>query len=203
VANRQEGMDFNMQRYVLTERGKFLVAILVIVFFLLLPTAIIAIWALTRDPASTDLPPDTNGIHQNGNGSFSPEPPPEDTPDPSLNLPDDDNNESTHPDTSLNDLVAFDLEAGTMTFLFTPNQQDTLDSNIDTKLGELLTSPKNTNDAKIAVEIPQLPDTETAILTTSILNAFIRHEVSLSDIIFFVYQPDTDIQTFEINISFS
>ena len=191
-----------MQRYVLTERGKFLVAILVIVFFLLLPATIIAIWALTRETETTDLPPDTNGIYQNSTGSFSPEPPPEDTPDPLLNLPDDDNNESTHPDTSLNDLVAFDLEAGTMTFLFTPNQQDTLDSNIDTKLGELLTSPKNTNDAKIAVEIPQLSDNDTAILTTAILNAFNNHNVPLNDIVFFVYRPEPDISAFEVNISF-
>ena len=192
-----------MQRYVLTERGKFLVAILVIVFFLLLPATIIAIWALTREAETTDLPPNTNGIYQNGTASFSPEPTPEDNPEPSPALSNDDNNESTSHDPSSDDLIAFDLEAGTMTFLFTPNQQDTLDSNIDTKLGELLTSPKNTNDAKIAVEIPQLPDTETAILTTAIINAFNRHEVPLSDIIFFVYQPDPNAQTFEINISFS
>jgi hypothetical protein len=191
-----------MQRYILTERGKFLVAILVIVIFLLLPAMIIAIWALTREAETTHLPPDTNGIYQNGTGSFSPEPPPIDTPDPSLNLPNDDNNESTHPDTSLDDLVAFDLEAGTMTFLFTPNQQDALDSNVDTKLGELLTSLKNTNNAKIAVDIPQLPDTDTAILTTAILDAFTKHEVPLGDIVFFVYQPDPDVQTFEIHISF-
>jgi hypothetical protein len=175
-----------MQRYIITERGKFLVAILVIVFFLLLPATIIAIWALTRGSASTELPLDTNGTYQNGSDSFSSEPTPVDTPDPSLD-----------------DLVSFDLDAGTMTFLFTPNLQDTLDSNVDTKLGELLTSLKNTDDAKIAVEIPLLSDTDTAILTTAILNAFNKHDVPLSDIVFFVYQPDTDIQTFEISISFS
>ena len=175
-----------MQRYILTERGKFLVAIFIIVFFLLLPALIFAIWALTRDAGSMDAPSDANGIHQNGTGSFSPEPTPVDTPDPSLD-----------------DLVAFDLDAGTMTFLFTPDIQDTIDNHIDTKLGELLTSPKNTYNAKIAVEIPQLSDTETVTLTTAILNAFTKHEVPLSDIVFFVYQPAPDIKTYEISLSFS
>jgi len=192
-----------MQRYVLTERGKFLVAIFVIVFFLLLPALIFAIWALARGAASTDLPPDTNGIHQNGTGSFTPEPSLEGTPEPSPALPNNNDSESTSLDPSLDDLVAFDLDAGTMTFLFTPGIQDNIDNHIDTKIGELLTSPKNANNAKIAVDIPQLPDNDTVILTTAILDTFTKHEVSLGDIVFFVYQPDPDIQTFEINISFS
>ena len=192
-----------MQRYILTERGKFLVAIFVIVFFLLLPTLIFAVWVLTRGAASTDLPPETSGVHQNGISSFSPEPSPENTPDSSLTLPNDDNTGPSSIAPSLDGQIVFDLNAGVMTFLFTPDLQDTLDSDTDTKLGELLTSPKNTTDAKIAVEIPQLPDTETAILTTAILNAFNKHEVPLSDIIFFVYQTVPDAQTFEIKISFS
>ena len=192
-----------MQRYVLTERGKFLVAILVIVFFLLLPAIILAIWAFTRDAALIESPHEANGIHQNDTDSFSPVPSPENTQDPSTALPNSDNTGSTSLDQNINDLIAFDLDAGTMTFLFTPDLQDIIDTHIDTKLGELLTSPKNTNDAKIAVEIPQLLDNETTIITTAILNAFTKHEVPLSDIVFFVYQPAPDIQTFEINISFS
>jgi len=154
---------------------------------------IFAIWALTRDTAPSEPPPGENGIYQNGSEPLLPEPSPESTPDTSL----------TSPDTSLAGPVAFDFENGTMTFLFTPNQQDVIDNNTDIKLGELLTSPKNTNDAKIAVEIPQLPDAETAILTTAILNVFNKHGVPLSEIVFFVYEPEPDIKTYEINISFS
>ena len=191
-----------MQRYVLTERGKFLIVIIAIVLFLLLPILIFAIWVLNRDAALMESPHEVNGIHQNGNGLTPSEQVPESTPDPSLTLPNGDNTGSTSLDSSTTDLVAFDLEAGTMTFLFNPIIQDAVDSNIDAKLGELLTSPKNTNSAKIAVEIPQLPDNDTAILTAAILNAFTEHDIPLSNIVFFVYHPETDIQAFEISISF-
>jgi len=190
-----------VQRYVLTERGKFLVAILVIVIFVI-PGAILATWALTQEKKSNEAPPDLNGIHQNGTGSVSPAPSPENTPDPISDLQNDDNLGQTSLDPSITGPTTFDLDSGTMTFLFTPEQQDTLDDNTVSKIGELLASPKNTNDAKIVVEVPHLPYNETLIMTDAIINAFAANAVSQSNIGFTVYLPEVDTSTFEINISF-
>lgn len=186
-----------MYRYVLTERGKFLVAILVIVFFII-PLAIIATWALTRDTTSTGSPNDSNGFHQNGTGPEILEP---STEQPQVPQDGDANGTAPH-DPPLTGTINFDLNAGAMTFLFTPGQQSALDDDTASKIGELLTSPKNTLEAKIAAEIPQLSDNETAILTSAILDVFNTLEVPLSDIVFFVYQPEPGTKTFEVSISF-
>jgi len=180
-----------LYRYVVTERGKFLIAIIVIVFFVL-PGVILVTWALSREAAQNDLPPDPNSMHQNGTGSTTSEPTPAGTPDP-----------SPEPvDPSLSGPVDIDLDAGTMTFLFTPEVQTALDAATLSSISEFLTSPKNTSGTKIAVDIPQLPDSDTANLTNAVTSAFTAHEIPLSDIIFFVYQPDPDHKTFEVKISF-
>jgi len=167
-----------MQRYVLTERGKLLVATL-IVLLLILPPVILVIRSSQNDSSQDAEQPKT-------------------TPDLIQYLPTPDSNEPVSSDTS----ITMDVNEGIMTFLFSPELQTTLDENTASAIGQLLTSPKNTNGAKLAVEIPQLADDKTAVITTAILNTLNSHEVPLSDIIFFVYQPDTDIKEFKINISF-
>jgi len=189
-----------VQRYVLTERGKFLIAIFIIVFFLLVPALIFIIRTLSRD--SNEPPHNSNGIYQNGEETDDHDDiqgiPPESTPE----LPDDGDKGQEAQDPSLSGPESFDLDAGTMVFLFTPQLQNALDESTISAIGELLTSQKNTNNAKIAIDIPQLPDNDAATLTNAILEAFSIHGVPLSDITFFVYQPDPDTLTFKINISF-
>ena len=189
-----------MQRYVLTERGKFLIAIFIIVFFLLLPALIFIIRTLSRD--SNEPPHNSNGIYQNGEETDDPDDIQGNLPEPTLEPTGEGDDSQETQDPSLSDLESFDLAAGTMVFLFTPQSQSTLDESTISAIGELMTSPKNTNDAIIAVEIPQLHDNDAAILNNAILEAFNIHGVPLSDIIFFVYQPDPDTQTFKISISF-
>jgi len=155
--------------YVLTERGKLLVAML-IVLFLILPSIIFVVYASTQN-TQPEEPPTDSSVAQ---------PPP-------IN----------------NDSASLDINAGKMTFLYAPDSQTTLDENTSSMIGQLLTSTKNTPDSKIAVEIPQLTDEETAVLTTVILNTFINHDVSLSDIVFYVYRPESDTEPFKINISFN
>ena len=171
-----------MQRYVLTERGKLLVA-MIIVLFLILPPVILVIRSSQND-ASQD--------------AEQPKP----TPDLIQYLPTPDNSKPVSSDSSYDSSIAMDLNEGIMTFLFSPEMQTSLDEDTTTAIGQLLTSPKNTGDAKLAVEIPQISDAETAVITSAILNVFSSHSIPLSDIIFFVYQPDEDIKTFKINISF-
>jgi len=167
-----------VQRYVLTERGKLLVAML-IVLLLVLPAIIIFVRSS----------PETNNWD---------EPVPKSTPDLIQLLPaapENSNSDSNNP-------VNIDLDAGNMFFMFSPETQTTLDSNTTSAIGQLLTSPKNTDTSKIAVEIPQLSDDEAAVLTTAITNALSTHGVPLTDVVFFVYQPDQDIKTYKINIAF-
>jgi len=171
-----------VRQYILTERGKLFIAVLVI-FFLIQPSLILFIWALNRDAQPN-------------------EPPPQSSPNPIQVSPDSGSGGSESVDPALSGLRAFDFDNGEMTFLFTPDIQAALDDNITLMLGELLTSPVNTGDKKIAVDIPQLPDDDTAILTAAILVAFSTYEVPLHDIVFFVYRPESDAKTFEINISF-
>ena len=173
-----------MRGYVLTERGKILVAML-IVLLLIVPSVVLVVYSTTRNSHPAESPETSTDIHQNGTQTVT-----------------DDNIEPASSDTSQTGPVSLNIDAGEMTFLFAPDSQTVLDDNTSSMIGQLLSSPKNTNDSKIAVNIPQLPDDETAVLTTVILNAFITHNVSLSDIIFFVYQPEPDTETFEIGISF-
>ena len=172
-------------RYVLTERGKLLVAML-IVLFLLLPSVILVIYTTMRDRTPDDSY-DNGGIHQNGNNPASSS----------------GGDEQNALDSSLAGPIAFDLEAGTMSFIFTPDLQVALDVFTIATIGDLLTSPQNTTGSKVAVEIPQMADEKTAILTNAVVHAFSIHDVPLTDVVFFVYQQETDTRTVKVNISFS
>ena len=170
-----------MQRYVLTERGKLLVATLILLI-LIIPSIILTVWTVRRDAAS--------------------EPPPRTNPDLTQFLPPVDESMPVSPDSPLSGPIAFDIDSGHMTFLFSPEAQTTLDDNTITKIGELLSSPQNTSDKKITVDIPQLSDGDMAVLTAAIINAFSTYDVPMSHIIFFVYQPRPDINIFEVNVAF-
>ena len=192
-----------MRNYALTERGKMLVAVL-FMFILIMPSLILVIWLFSRDTTSNESPHGSTGIHQNENGLTASEPTPEviPDPDPAQVSSTEDNSEPVSLDPSLAGPEVFDFSAGFLTFLFTPDIQTTLDDNTISILGALLASAQNTDDSMIAVEIPQLPDDNTAIITNAIISAFNAYEVPLSDIVFFVYQPEPDVQTYLITISF-
>jgi len=172
-----------VQRYVLTERGKLLVATLIVLFLILPPVIILSIRTTSGDGVSDGAAPKA-------------------TPDLVQHIPPIEDDKPTTNNPSLNGTVTVDLDSGNMVFMFTPQTQTALDSDTTSLIGQLLTSPKNTAGSKIAVEIPQLPDDEAVILTTAIINALSTHGVLLSDIIFFIYQPDAGIKTFKVNISF-
>ena len=187
-----------MQRYVLTERGKYLIAI-IIVFLVLITTLVYVIRLIPQSPAEPSI--GTNGDNQDGLESDDPGENPDVTPEPTPTPPGGDDNVQETPDPSLSGPIYFSLDAGVLAFLFTPHVQDKIDENTDSLIGELLTSPKNDEDAKISVEVPQLPDDDKTILTAAIINSLNLYDILLSDIIFFTYQPEPDIQTFEIKIS--
>jgi len=167
-----------VQNYALTERGKLFGAVLVVVVLLAITTIIFAVGTASRDTASGNARHGSNSISQNGNES------------------------SASVSRALLDMVSLDIDAGIMTFPYTPGLLTSLDDNTVSLIGALLSSPENTENAVIAVEIPQLSDDDTATLTAAMIDAFNTYEVPLSDIIFTVYQPEQDAKTFKIGISF-
>ena len=181
-----------MQNYILTERGKLLVAA-IITFFLILPSLILVIWVLPRVSSSNESKHGSNEGHHNGSSLSDPDSP--------QGSPGNNANGSDTPDPSLTGMRSFDFDEGIMTFLYTPELQNALDDNITFMIGELITSPKKTDETKFSVEIPQLPDGETATLTTAIINAFNSHGIKIGDIVFYVYPLIPGEQTFEIKMS--
>jgi len=161
------------------------------VLFLILPSIIIFVLTSQRNLPAENRNNESGGIHQNGTGSASTEPAPVTAPYGAQAPPD--NNSGS---------ASLDVSTGKMTFPFSPESQNSLDDSTIAMIGQFLTSPQNTSESKIAVEIPQLTDEETASMTTVILNAFVKNDVSLSDIVFFVYPPEPGAKTFDINISF-
>jgi len=192
-----------VQRYVLTERGKLLIAMLV-VLFIILPTILVIVWVVTHREPHDEYHEGSNNIQQDG--SLIPSEQSNGHVNPDYSGQDARNNSSAADalqDDAANEVIAFDLSAGTMTFRVTAGMQVSLDASTVSKIGELLTSSQNTTNSKIVVEIPQLSENESRAVTTAITDAFETHEVPLSDIVFFVYSPpDSHSQIFDINISF-
>jgi len=172
-----------VSQYVLTERGKLALATL-IMFFLVMPSLIVVVWILSRDTSPNDPTYDSHYAEQS-----------EDDQNPSAS------DTGSNQDPSLSGPIAFDSDAGIITFLFTPGLQTTLDDSTISMIELLLDSPVNTAKSKIAVEIPRLSDDDTAVVTTAIIDVFNEFGVLLSDLVFYVYQAEANIQTFRINIS--
>ena len=190
-----------MQRYILTERGKFLIAMLIMIVLFLISLLLI-IWSLTRASAP-EKSIDGSGDEPQSNISLSSSGPSTENPaDSSQASPGGDNNGSLSPGSALAGPTAFDFDDGLMTFLFTPGSQTALDADTVSMIGELLKSPKNITGVTIAIEIPHLSDEDTAVMTTAIIDAFELHEIPLSSVVIFVYQPEPNIKTFAVNISF-
>ncbi|MCL2821015.1 MAG: hypothetical protein FWD38_09375 [Oscillospiraceae bacterium] len=180
-----------MRGYVLTERGKLLVAML-IVLFVILPSVVFIVRASSRGTSATGTP----------HGSAEA---PKNTPDLMQFLPANEEDDKDEPETvtpSLTGPISFDLDEGEMIFLYMPDSQDTLDDATISKIGELLGSPKNTSDTKIAIEIPQLSDSDAGNLTSAVINAFEINHVPLSEIVFLVNRTEPDAKIFEVKISF-
>jgi len=173
------------------------------VLFIVLPAIIVVAWLTTRDTSPDEHINDSNGAHQSEADIEATESAPEATTDTAQATPEHNNDEPIPPGTSPDNLIAFDTDAGLMTFLYTPGSQTTLENSIITKLGELLSSPRNTGNATTTARIPQLSDDDTQILTDAIINAFESLDIPHGVIIFNIYQPDPNATEFEITISIS
>ena len=188
------------QRYELTGRGKILVTVLVIILILVVISIIYCAVVAEREFVSDGLQQGT-GMSDNIDDLASSEPIEGAASDSTTALTSEDNGDSEALDLYSDDSVALDIDSGTLAFYFVPDSQTALDDHIVLMIGEFLTSPINTDGAKITVEIPQLPDDVTAILTSAIIEALEMYEVPLGDIVFHVFHADPSAVEFEIKMA--
>jgi len=179
--------------YELTGRGKFLVAVLIIVILLTILAFTPIFRGLSRNTPPDDSPHDQD-IHQN-DATPAPVAPERDSETDSCDVPASQNG-------SNDDSAVIDIDAGILTFQFSPASQKTLSDSTLSMIGELAKSQKYTADSMFTVEIPQLSDDDDAVrLTTAIIEAFTSFDVPLGDIILFIYKAESGAATFEIKIS--
>ena len=168
-----------------------------------------------QEPVVTESPPpDDNGYEpvdppREGNGeqgSFDPPVEPPDEPDdPEEPVDPGDPGGDVHPpEPELPEIgpIGIDRSAGTMQFLFAPELQTSLDADTIAMLGDFITSPRNTNNARILVEIPVLPAAQTTTLTLAIADAFSQYGVSQRVLSFETYRSDLTEDSFEVMLSF-
>ena len=165
-----------------------------------------------QEPDVTESPPpEDNGQDPveppgEGNGeqgSFDPPvDPPDDTDD--LDDPDDTGEEvpPVEPDTPEIGPIGINLNAGTMEFMFAPELQDALDDDTFVMFGDFITSPRNTRNSIILVEMPSLSTTENAAITSAITSAFSQYGIPRRDLSFETYQSDTAGNSFAIMLTF-
>jgi len=98
--------------------------------------------------------------------------------------------------------VSLDISKGTMVFIFSPAQQDTLDPETTAMLGEFITSPKNKTDTQVLVEMPGLSQEDATTVISAVTKAFNLYDVTRKDLIFRTFQTDAKGGPFEVMLSF-
>jgi len=161
-----------------------------IVFFIVLPVVITLIWGVSRRN-TVEIPhsgsENTSAIADSGEeSSFA-------------NDPGDESN-SSEPEGGFGTEQSNETEE--VSFLYIPAGFAGFTDDIDKKIREFLESSLNKDDSKLAVEIPHLPDDDAIILTSAITDLFEKHGVSLSRIVFFIYNPEDNVTEHEIFISY-
>jgi len=92
--------------------------------------------------------------------------------------------------------------SGTMSFRYSPENQDSLDEGTINMLSEFISSPRNTSYSQISIEIPRLPSNETSVLKSAITEAFADHDIAQSRLVFAVYSPLSGVSSHEVKMSF-
>ena len=201
-----------MRGYDLTERGKIIIAVILVTLIFVIPALVLAVNAWNNTPETPEDPPQTetpedpqsgisNGPLPDGSG-FTPveTPKPENGEQGSFDPPLDPPEEMPVPEFGP---VGIDQSAGTMSFMYAPDMQESLDGDTISMMGEFVSSPKNTAESQIIVELPDLSDDETSVLINAIADAFAQHDV-VRDVLSYVVSPaDSNERIFEVNLSFT
>jgi len=105
-------------------------------------------------------------------------------------------------DTSPIGPVGINRAEGTMSFRFSPEQQDSIDDDTIAMLGEFILSPRNINNAQIRVEVPSLSDSDRLTLKAAIVDAFASHGISERRLVFSATPTSPSLDSYEIRLSF-
>ena len=205
-----------MRGYEFTERGKIVIAVVIAIplFIIAITLAVIA-WNNSQpppddppshsvpyspeeDPEISDKPlPDGSGFtpHEPSEpdggeqGEFDPDPDPDS----------DDSQACVNPEFGP---VRVNSSEGTMHFWFSPDRGESLDETTVSMISEFLASPKNTDDAQIVVEMPQLPEEKLSVLINAVIKAFAEHNIPQEALAYSIYQADLDEDAFEVKLYF-
>jgi len=182
-----------MKGYEITKRGLAIVIILIIAL-IALPVSVISVRALSGPPGD-DTPviqvpspePGDEPGSESGNGPGgepgeepTPEPTPEATPEPTPEptpeatpepTPEPDDEPEPGP-------VDINVDAGTMSFMFSPELQDSIDTETVSMMRDFLRSPENTSRSIIVARIPNVDGENTNIIVEAIIHAFAQYGVS-------------------------
>ena len=152
-----------MESYELTDRGKIVITVVIVVLLLFLPAAILLYTAMTGQPSqpSDDLASQASVAPPTPLPEQTPQPPITESPPPNgggfnptdVSPPENVQSPPRSPDPEESALNPIE---GTLSFLFSPNLHSAMSANVSLLLDEFLTSPKNKPGSIIAVETPQL-----------------------------------------------
>jgi len=174
-----------MYNYELTERGKIVIAVLLVLLLLLVPSAILLYNAMisqppqpteNKDPDELKSPPPITVITPPPEIKESP--PPEGgglSPSDVEPSPDDGGGgeeEQEPPKTPEFGPTGGNPSQGTLSFLFSPDEQTMLDDETLSMMEELIKSPHNTDFNLIAIEIPQLSGENADKFFFAVVSAF-------------------------------
>ena len=207
-----------VRSYELTERGKIVIAVIIVLFLIAL-SAVLMVKAIAnqssappdnQDPSASWTPPPspvetqpvvTDSPPPNG-GGFNPP----DTPSPT---DDGGGGESAPPGNGRDPTkppvfgpTGGNPSEGTLSFLFSPDFQEELDDETASLLDALLKSPENTLNSTIAVETLILSENYAEMLMTAVTGAFAAYGVPRHRIAHVLRLSATEDETFEVDLYF-
>ena len=206
-----------MYSYELTERGKIIIAIIIVVLVFLLPSVIFAVKAINSTPPPIDDPPhaaapepgDTPVITDrplpDGSGLDPIDPPETDEKDDEPYEPPVEPEEV--PEEQPEEVPEFgfvdlDRTRGTMKFTFSPGHQIALDEDTISALADFVTSPRNTARAHISIETPSLTSEDSTIFQAALTEALAQHGVRRDKLVFNANSSSTYERAFDVILSF-
>jgi len=203
-----------MEGYELTDRGKIVLAAILVVLFLFLPAALMTYCAMTsqasgdqddQQPQTSSAPP--TQPHESAPPVISQSPPPSgggfnppDTSSPPDNIETDPPNGQGHSPPPGPGQSSVNPTEGTLSFLFSQNSLNKLDDETESMLDVFLSSPKNTENSIIAVETPILPLDITEVFVPVIVDALTSRGIEESRIAHITDPTIPLADAFEVNL---
>ena len=208
-----------MEGYELTDRGKIVITVVLVVLLLFLPAAILLYTAVAGQsaqppdnpdsqtlvipasrPAENPLPTTTESPPPNG-GGFNPQDvsPPDGSGVQEITPPVNGQGSQKHPESGGGIVSAVE---GTFSFLFSPGLHSKLDTETSSMLDEFLHSPKNRTDSIIAVETPQLKLEVSEKFVSVIAGALSERGVPQQRIAYITNQEVPEADYFEVKMSY-